>query len=439
MRILVRLLTVLASGVVPIASAMDLIEVYDLAVVNDPAFLEAKARRDSDQESRPQAIANLLPSLSVSGSTRTTRLHNKKVSFERVGADKTSNFFTHRIGLDLRQPVFHKDFWVQLDQSDNQIVQADAEYAATKQELIVRTTNAYLDVLLANDTLVFATAEKLALARQLEQAQQRFNVGLIAITDVLEAQAGYDKAVADEIQAENDLDNRKEELREIIGDSPVDLAGLGDELPLLKPDPENIEEWSKLAENLNLDIIARKNEAERARKQIEFERSGHYPTVDIVGRYDYQDDTGFSRRGDQASIGLELNFPLFQGGAVNSRSRQAQFDFAAAQQGLAAERRSVIRQVKDSYRGVISTIGQVNAREATVKSSKSAVEATEAGFEVGTRTMVDVVAEQRNLFRSKRDHAETRYDYIKNWLRLKQATSDLSREDLEKFNRLLTN
>lgn len=450
MKKLFQLLPLLACVCVRPGNAMDLLEVYDLAVLNDPIILEAKARRDSAQESKPQAIANLLPVLSVSGNSKRTRLHNKKITFQTdvtldPGApglsapDKTQDFWTNQINLNLRQSLFNREFWVQLDQAGNQVAQAEAEYSAAQLNLIVRTTAAYLDVLLAEDTVEFSTSEKLSLARQLEQAQQRFNVGLIAITDVLEAQAGYDISIADEISALNDLDNRKEELREIIGDYPIAINGLGGELPLLKPQPENIEEWSKLAQKLNFSIIARKNETEVARKQIKFEQSGHFPTLDVVGNYSYQDDnSSFGLRGDVADIGLELNMSLFQGGAVNSRTRQARSDFRAALQSLAAEQRSVIRQVKDGYRGVLSTISQVKARAATVISSRSALEATEAGFGVGTRTMVDVVAEQRNLFRAKRDHSETRYNYINNWLRLKEAAGDLSRDDLARFSRLLT-
>lgn len=426
-------------GCLPLAYGMGLIETYDLAYNNDPVFQESRARRDSSEESRYQAIAKLLPTLSASGSTQRTRLHNKKITFQSAGNNKTQNFWTNSVALNLTQPVFRKNLWVELDQSENQIAQAYAEFAAAEQNLMVRTTEAYLDVLLAEDSLRFSTAEKLALARQLEQAQQRFEVGLIAITDVLEAQAGYDNAVADEIAAENELDNTKEALREIIGPAAIDLAKLGEELPLIKPDPENINTWSEVAQNQNLSIIAEKNKAEVARKNIELQQAGHYPSLDITGSYTYQDDTSaFGLRGDTARIGLQLNIPFFEGGGVSSRVRQAHHDYQAAKHGLATVERSVIRQVKNGYRGVISTLNRVKALAATVKSSESAVEATEAGLEVGTRTMVDVVAEQRNLFRSKRDHAETRYNYIKNWIQLKESASELSRDDLVRFSELLT-
>ena len=391
MKDIVRFLARLVLIWVPMVPAMDLLEVYDLAVVNDPTFLEAAATRESAQESRPQAIANLLPVLSGVGSSQHTRLHNQKVdTFQSVDSTgKTQDFWTNSVRIDLTQPIFNLDFWVQFSQSENQIAQADAEYGTVWQDLIQRTTGAYLDVLLAKDTLDFSSSEKRAFARQLEQAKQRFEVGLIAITDVYEIQAGYDTSMADVIKAENDLDDRKEELREIIGDSPVDLAGLGTDLPLLKPDPADIDVWTQLAKTHNLNIIARQNQAAFAQKNIERQRSGHYPTLDIRGSYAYQEDnSSFGLTGDTGRIGLELNVPLFSGGSVNSRTRQAFSDFQAAQQDLARERRSVIRQVKNGYRGVISTIGQVKARAATVRSSRSSLEATKAGYDVGTRTSV---------------------------------------------------
>ncbi len=187
MKNLVQILTVLILVRVPVTYSMDLLDVYDLAVVNDPTFLEAAANRESARESRPQAIANLLPVFSAVGSTQSTRLHNKKVNTFQTssGADKTQSFWTNSLRVDLNQPIFNMDSWVQLSQSENRIAQADAEYGAVGQDMIVRTTDAYLNILLARDTLEFSSSEKRAFERQLEQAKQRFEVGLIAITDVL--------------------------------------------------------------------------------------------------------------------------------------------------------------------------------------------------------------------------------------------------------------
>jgi outer membrane protein len=328
---------------------------------------------------------------------------------------------------------------VQLSQADNQVAQAEATYAAEQQNTGLRTAQAYFNVLLAQDNLEFARAEKEAIERQLEQAKARFDVGLIAITDVNEAQAGFDQARANVIKAENDLDNASEALREIIGEFDKELNGLAMEIPLKSPEPSNIEDWSKRAQENNLDIISAQNRSELAKKSIDLQFAGHLPTLDLVGTAGFIDNNrpnGFTYQSQ--AIGMQVNVPLFQGGGVNSRVRQARHEFEAAQENLDAQRRAVTRQVKDAYRGVLSSISQVEALKAAVVSSQSALEATEAGFEVGTRTMVDVLTEQRNLYRAKRDYAQARYDYIVNSLSLKQASSILLREDIELVNRWLS-
>lgn len=413
----------------------DLLQIYDLALKNDPTYQQAEAARNAVLETRPQAIAQLLPFFSARGSYDWNYLNNRKTGFQGLGIQR---FWDSQVGVDLSQPVFHWDYWVQLSQSDNQIAQAEADFRNSLQDLMVRTIQAYLDVLLAKDTLRFARAEKASLARQLEQAQQRFNVGLIAVTDVLEAQAGYDGARSREIFAKNEVDNRKEALREIVGDYEGLLAPLPDKIPLMKPEPLDIDRWAVAADNQNLAIVSAQNQVEVERKNIELQRSGHYPTVDVVGNYTLEDNAStFGLRGDVASIGVQMNLPLYQGGAVNSRTREATENFNAAKDALLAQRRAVTKQVKNAYRGVISTISQVEALRATVKSSKSALEATEAGFEVGTRTMVDVVNEQRNLFESQNNLASARNQYILNWVSLKDSASSLTNKDIDTLNAML--
>ena len=421
--------------------AQDLLNTYELGVENDPVLKESLANLYAVNESRPQSIARLLPDISFGAASGRERLFNAKESPDSNGNFRgggTQNYWNNNLSINLTQPIFHWDHWVQLSQSDNQIAQAEADYLAEQQNLMVRITEAYFNVLSAQDSLEFTVAEKKAIARQLEQSQQRFEVGLIAITDVYEAQAGFDQARASEITAINEVDNSKEALGEIIGISSVDLSKLGEQSPLVKPSPEDISIWSTTAEKQNLVILAAQNGAELAQKTIELQRSGHYPQLDVVGSTTFQDNTSsFGLRGDTQSIALQLNIPLFEGGAVNSRTRQAHQEYIQAKEQLIAAKRSVKRQVRDAYRGVISSISSVQALEAAVKSARSALEATEAGFEVGTRTMVDVLAEQRNLFRRKRDHSKTRYDYLVNSIKLKQAASTLNRGDLEQINLLL--
>ncbi|MGH8551820.1 MAG: TolC family outer membrane protein, partial [Methylococcales bacterium] len=341
--------------------------------------------------------------------------------------------------VNLKQPLMHWDYWIQLSQTENQIAKAEAEYQTVLQDLMSRTIKAYLDILLAKDTLRFANAEKESLSRQFEQAQQRFDVGLIAITDVLEAQSGFDGARSREIVAENNLDDAIEALREITGEYDRKLVPLPETIPLMKPQPLNINEWAYSADSQNLMIIAAQNDAELARKTIELQRSGHFPTLDVVGNFNVQDNSaqGFGLRGETGSVGVQFNLPIYEGGAVNSRTREALYKYNAAKDNLLAVRRQVARQVRDAYRGVISTISQVEALDAAIRSSATALEAITAGFEVGTRTMVDVVNEQRNLYQARNNLSEARNNYILNWVSLKESASNLSQDDIKILNDIL--
>ncbi|MEE9355971.1 MAG: TolC family outer membrane protein [Methylococcaceae bacterium] len=415
--------------------AKNLLDIYQLAVQSDPILRQSYARMEAISTTRWQSVARLLPKIDVSGQSSREYLNNKRNNFQGSGRQE---YWDHNATANVTQPVFRWDFWVQLSQSDNQIAQLEAEYQAEHQNLMVRTAEAYFNVLAAEDNLEFASSEKEAIARQLEQAKQRFEVGLVAVTDVYEAQAGFDSARANEIKAQNDLDNSKEALKEIIGETELAIAGLGDKLPLSGPVPQNLQEWSETALRQNLNIIAVQNQAENARKHISLQRSGHLPSLDIVGRYSiFDSNSQFGARGDSQSIGLQLNVPIFEGGAVTARTQQASFQFEEAKEKMIETQRSVNRLVKDSYRGVISSISQVEALKAAVVSSESSLEATEAGFEVGTRTMVDVLTEQRNLYSAKSDYARARYDFLINSLKLKQAASSLTIEDLQTINSLL--
>lgn len=427
---------------IPSLHAQNLLETYELALENDPVLKQALANQFASGELKDQSIARFLPSISATASSGRNRLHNKKaknVQFSDFrGLQVNQEYWNHTFSLDLAQPLFHWDHWIQLSQSDNQIAQAEASYQAELQNLMVRTTEAYFNILSAEDNLEFTRAEKTAIARQLEQAKQRFEVGLIAITDVHEAQAAFDQASASEIEAVNNLDNQKEALREIIGDNEALLDSLDEKLPLAQPEPTDIAAWSNSAEMNNFNIISAINEAEVFRKSIDLQRNGHLPQLDLVASYGVSDDnSSFGLRGDTQSVGVQLNVPLFEGGAVNSRTRQAGYEYQIAKERLTAVKRLVKRQVKDAFRGVMSSISRVKALKATIVSAESALEATEAGLEVGTRTMVEVLSEQRNLYRVKRDYARSRYDYLINSIKLKQAASNLAIEDLEQINQLL--
>jgi len=416
--------------------ANDLFSAYRMAEVSDPVYQEAIASYKATLESKPQARAALLPQINFNANTAS---NDQDISTANIGTSGKVGFNTHGYSLDLTQPIFHRARFLSLEQTDSQISQAQAELDAALQDLIIRVAERYFDVLAAIDNLRFAESEKKSLGRQLEQANQRFEVGLTAITDVQEAQAGFDRAVANVILAENTIDNAREALREITGEYLPAIAPLGEEVPLVRPDPDNIEEWSNISREQNLLVEAARHQLETARQEIDIQRSGHYPTLDLFANKGF-DSSGGRFGGVQIhsdAIGIELNVPIFQGGLVTSQTREATHLYERAQQLLEQQFRSAQRDTRDSYLDVISGISQVKALKQTVKSSQTALEATLAGFEVGTRTAVDVVASERVTFQAKRDYARARYDYLLNTLRLKRAAGTLSPDDLSKINNWL--
>ncbi|MFC1684683.1 TolC family outer membrane protein [Pseudomonadota bacterium] len=424
------LLMILGLFIMP-AHGQGLIGIYELAAQNDPQLKVVRAQMESVRESKPQAMARLRPT--VSASTGADRI-KRDVRSSSTGA-RDSSYSSSDFVLSLSQPIYRRDYWIQLEQSDRQIAQAEAEYASAEQELMIRVSQAYFDVLSAEDTLEFAQAELTAIGRQLDQAKQRFEVGLIAITAVHEAQAAFDQSRADEIRADNEVGNAWEALHEIIGHTEAALTPLSSDLPLNPPDPMDINQWSDTALEQNLSLIALRNATEFAKQKIDLEYAGHYPTIELVGSHSLNSSSASSSTDSEtSSIGFQLNMPLYSGGSVTSSTRQARFDYEAAQENLDKQRRAVNRQARDAYRGVVSSISGVKALEASTISAKSALEATEAGFEVGTRTMVDVLDEQRDLYRVRRDYSSVRYGYIMSGLRLKFAAGVISRTDLEAVN-----
>jgi outer membrane protein len=414
--------------IVSSVQAADLLQIYDLALENDAQLRGARASRNAAMEAKPQARALLLPNLSLSAGANRINTDNESGS--------SSEYTSKTASVDLVQPLIRVDYWIQLGQANQQVAKAELEFAAAEQEMITRVAQAYFDVLSAQDSLEFSKAETTAISRQLDQAKQRFDVGLIAITSVHEAQAAYDQSRADLIVAENGLNSAREALREIIKEGAPTLSTLTAELPMNPPEPDDIEQWSSAAQQQNLSILASMKDAAIARKNLSLQNAGHLPTLNLVGSrsLSHTDDLPTRVDSDSSSVGLQLSMPLFSGGAVLSRSREARYELEAAQEGLDAQRRSVERQVRDAYRGVLASISQVEALKASTVSAQSALEATEVGFEVGTRTMVDVLSAQRDLYRIRSSYADVRYNYIMSGLLLKQAAGTLSQEDLVQVN-----
>ena len=417
------------------AHAVDLLGVLEQAQQTDPQFREAQANALAAAEGIPQARADLwLPTLDFTSST--AKVKQDITLSGGFGSGGKVDFTTRAFRIALNQPVYHHDRYIRLEQADQRLQQSTYELDAARQALIVRVAERYFDVLAAQDNLDFATAEKQSLQGQLEQAQQRFEVGLIAITDVQEAQAGYDRATAGRIVAENELDNSREALRETTEVYYDKLATLGESIKLTPPDPADIEQWTETAIEQNLEIAAAKTAAEIAYQEIRVQSSGHIPTVDITGSHGYNEQGGRFGGSEvtQGDIGIELNVPIFAGGRVNSRTQEATHQHTAAVQRLEQAKRAAFREARQAYLGVIAQISTVKALQQAVLSSNTAVESTRAGFEVGTRTAVDVVDAERGLFQARRDFSRARYDYILDILQLKQATGTLVPDDLSVAN-----
>lgn len=414
------------------SAAESLLELYDLAVQQDPQYQAARATQASVKKGEEIAGGTLLPSIGLSATA------NQVHSDIKSGTATDDTYNTQNVAISLSQPLYRRDRWLAVEQSRILSDKADVDFAVVEQGLIIRLAQAYFNVLSAQDTLDFVLADIKAIERQLEQARQRFEVGLIAITAVHEAQAAYDQAKTNRIQAENGLDNAREVLSEIVGKHDFDLDRLIEELKLTSPSPADLASWTEKALDQNPNIIAARNATEVAQKEIEVQRSGHYPTLDLVASHTLsrtQARTGADN--DASVIGLQLALPIYAGGSVTASTEKAQLDFEAAQYSVEQQNRAVMRQVRDAYRGVMASISQVEALEASRISSKSALEATEAGFEVGTRTIVDVLNSQRNLYSTIRDLWQARYNYVLNGLLLKQAAGTLGMTDLQQVNQWL--
>jgi len=413
-----------------------LVELFDVSLQADPEYQAAVADNRAAQELSPQARSFLLPNLSAGGAVR----HNYADVRRSQGATGTADWGEQSADISLTQPVYRRELWIALDQADLLTRQANAEFAFARQELILRVAERYFDVLRARDQLAFAQSALDAFGQQLKQAQQRFEVGLIAITDVEEAQSGFDLATADVIAAENDLDNAREALRETTGRYETDLASLGESMPLVSPQPADINQWTETALQQNLQIMASRHASANAKQEIERVSSGHYPTLDLVGRAGYFNSDGglggiaTNNQTYDGQVGLELAVPIYEGGLVVSQTRESRALYQRSLDELEQQRRAVQRQARAAYLNLESNISRVKALNQAVKSTISAKEAIDAGFQVGTRTSVDVLNAERRVFEARRDLAFSRYDYIIDRLTLKLAAGTLSETDVEQVN-----
>lgn len=433
--------------------AESLIEVYQRALQSDPVIREAEAKYLAALETAPQTRSSILPQLNLTGSYSDT---NSTGSATFPQFDPTTNQFINRATrsetdsetlnwqLQLRQTLFRWDQFIALQQADKRVSQAGANYEAAKQQLLLRVGDSYFNVLAAEDELSSTVGAREAIGRQLEQAEKRFEVGLIAITDVQEAKAAHDLSIATEIAAKRSLATAKEAMREITGEYIQELAFPNEQLPLKQPEPADEQAWVDTAYDQNLALIASRLGAEIASDDVRNRRSSYFPTLDLVASRGDRDtdafrtNNGIGGPADSDSvdntISLQFSLPLFTGGFTSSRVREAVYQHRAAREALERVARETERQTRDAYLGVLSEISRVQALRQALESSATALKATEAGFEVGTRTTVDVLAARRTLLQAETNYARSRYDYILNVLRLKQAAGILNVEDLEEVD-----
>ncbi|MGF1708809.1 outer membrane channel protein TolC [Enterovibrio baiacu] len=412
--------------VAPLASADDLIQVYEQAKQSDPQLLQAAATKDAAFAAVDTNRGTLLPQINLNAGYNLSRNSNDSIT--------DSNLLT--AGVDVSQELFSQNSWINLDIAEITARQADATYAAEQQSLILRVSTAYFDVLRAIDDLVFVRAEKAAVGRQLEQTKQRFEVGLSAITDVHDAQAQYDSVLAQEIQAKNVVTNSYEELREITGQSHAELSVLNTRTFSASSPEQTQDALVKQAEETNLSLLAQRITRDASKERISLAESGHMPSLTLNAGYDYTDRTHSQNdlSNNELSGGINFNMPLYTGGSTTAQVKEAQFNYVAASEALEARYRSTVKDVRAFYNNINASIGSLRAFEQTVVSARSALEATEAGFEVGTRTIVDVLDSTRRLYDANRSLSDARYDYILSVLQLRQAVGTLNEDDLVEIN-----
>jgi outer membrane protein len=441
------------------ARSEDLLQIYDMAVINDPQIREADATRLANREAKPQAVASLLPQ--VSGSANMGRNNsdaNTTSSFYLNGvivpsiSDVANSTDSNGWGFDLRQSVFSWQNWVALRTASHEVAQAEADYIVAQQSLAQRVSSQYFAVLSAIDNIEALEAARVAISRQLDQAERRFEVGLIAITDVQDSRAARDQAAAAVIEAKRALSTQIELLRVIIGDKPERLTKPGDNMPLQAPAPADEEQWVKMSMDQNSALLSSRLAADIARDQVSSAFGGHLPSVDLVAGRTYSDRTGDATyrtpAGNQLtfndatsygnSISLQLSMPIFSGGATSSRVRQSQYRWIAAKERLERTSRATEGNARDAYQGVNSDIARVQALKQAVESSQTALKAAEAGYEVGTRTTVDVLTARRQLIQAQQSYSSAKYGYLNNLIRLQLTAGALDRGTIESINRWLT-
>ncbi|HUI59822.1 MAG TPA: TolC family outer membrane protein [Steroidobacteraceae bacterium] len=444
-------------GMTATAAARNLVGVYEDALRNDPQIRQADANRLASREARPQAWSAVLPQLAGAasrtqdkqdGTQGTLTFDPNTNTYIPIAEAYNLNSTARTWSLNLRQNLFSWSNWMTLRQADSQVAQAEATYQAAQQSLILRVAQAYFNVLAAQDGLEANQASLEAISRQLDQANKRFEVGLIAITDVQEAKAARDTAAAAVIAAKRTLATAGDQLSEITGQKYELLSKPGEDMPLNSPQPADEDKWVQVSLDQNLSLISSRLAADIARDNVRIAFGGHLPTIDLIAsksRTTTDADEAVPPLGpfsldsviNDRQYTLQITVPLFSGGLTQSKVRQSQYLWIAAKEQVTQSSRATERQARDAYLGVISGIARVQALRQALESSQTALKATEAGYEVGTRTAVDVLNSRRTLVQAQTDYAGSRYDYIVSVIQLRLAAGNLSRNDVEEINKWL--
>jgi len=428
--------------------AEDLVQIYRDALANDPTLAAARSTYAATQEALPQARSGLLPLVNLLGNA------NYQDFRETLHIDPTlgqrnfdQRFPQYGFTVQASQPLFRAQNWISLDQAKQQVGQGEYVYASAQQDLIIRVAQAYFDVLLAQFTIELTQSQKAAVSENLAQAKRNFEVGVATITDTNDAQAKYDQIVAQEIAVQNDLANKVAALRAIIGRTPRELKrverGFEPQLPM----PNALEPWIEKALSDNYQVRIAQANFEIASLEIDRQRAGHLPTVDLIANWNqtYQGaaastsvSSNFAADTRTGLIGVQLNVPLYTGGLISSRVRQAIANQDVSRQNLEAARRAAQLLTQTSFAGVTSGVAQVKALEQAVRSAQVSYESNKLGLEVGVRTNLDVLNQQQQVFQTRFNLAQAYYAFVINALKLKQAAGTLSDEDVERINRELS-
>jgi outer membrane protein len=416
---------------------MDLLEAYETGLQNDPVVLQAEAKRNALERGVDINIARLLPQLSFNGNLSHNRVDTARSPI--LLQNQTNNtFWNSYYAVHLDQPLFHYESWAQLWQADDQLAQAQAELEAAYQAMAIRVAQAYFGALAADDDSNYLEQNVDRLKKQLEQTNERLSAGFSTIVDQREVQAQLDQATSDLIYSVQRREDSREALKEIIGVTPHDLRGLPDQLPLEEPDPPDVNQWQEVALQSNLGIMVATSAAEAAQKNIDINFAGHLPSLDLVGdRFSTDTDRYNGIVATGYNVGLQVNVPIFSGGGVSAKTNQARDYYEQALYELDRQRRAAVRQLQNSFRGIRASISRVKALGAAIASAQVALEGAEAGYQVGTRTVTDVLYQQGRLVTAQRDYAKARYEYLINGLQLKQASGTLKQEDMAQVNRLI--